>query len=161
MEEKIKQLEKKVQMLLDFEEIKQVKAKYLRCIDTKDWKGFRETISEDLKTSYGNGTLSFNSAAETIDYLSTNMPRELLSQHNCHTPEIWFESETTAHGHWYLHDYLLATGNNSRYNGTAIYTDKYEKRNGKWLITETGYLRIFAESWPSPENKIQENMHAE
>ncbi len=36
-----------VQMLWDIEQIKQLKARYFRMIDTKDWEGFRELFTDD------------------------------------------------------------------------------------------------------------------
>ena len=36
-----------LQQLLDIEAIKQLKARYFRCMDTKDWDGFRDVFTVD------------------------------------------------------------------------------------------------------------------
>ena len=44
--------------------------------------------------------------------------------------------------------------------GGAFYTDKYEKIDGQWLIVETGYVRIYEESFKRPHTRMTANMHA-
>ena len=51
VEERLAALEKQVQRLSDIEEIKCLKGKYFRCIDTIDWAGLEETISPNVSTS--------------------------------------------------------------------------------------------------------------
>ena len=41
-----------VEHLLAFEEIKQVKARYFRCMDTKDWEGFARVFAADAVMAY-------------------------------------------------------------------------------------------------------------
>ena len=45
--------------------------------------------------------------------------------------------------------------------GTAIYKDRYEKVDGKWLIAMTGYTRIFEETWTVADHQIPTNMHTQ
>lgn len=142
-DKRMEELERKVQRLSDIEEIKALKGKYLRCLDTKDWDGIRETFAPNIHTEYSSGKYSFDDADSIVQFLDTSMPSSVIHQHQCHTPEIWFDSDTVAWGYWYLQDYLLITDRNSRLLGTAIYKDKYEKVNGVWLISMTGYTRIF------------------
>lgn len=152
-------LEQKVQRLIDLEEIKALKGKYLRCLDTKNWDGIRETFSPDIKTDYSGGKYSFDNPDAVVDFLRRSMPASVISHHQCHTPEIWFESDTLAGGLWYLQDYLLMPEQDMRLKGAAIYKDRYEKRNGVWLILETGYDRIFEERWHVKDHQIPINMH--
>lgn len=158
-DKRLEELERKVQRLSDIEEIKALKGKYLRCLDTKDWDGIRETFAPNIHTEYSSGKYSFDDADSIVQFWDTSMPASVIHQHQCHTPEIWFDSDTEAWGYWYLQDYLLVTEHDSRLLGTAIYKDKYEKVNGVWLISMTGYTRIFEETWPVPDHKIPTNMH--
>lgn len=158
-EKRLEELESKVQRLTDMEEIKALKGKYLRCLDTKDWDGIRETFAPNIRTEYSGGKYSFDNADDIVRFLDTSMPPSVIHQHQCHTPEIWFESDTVAWGYWYLQDYLLITASDTRLLGTAIYKDRYEKVDGKWLISVTGYTRIFEETWLAPDHKVPTNMH--
>jgi bile-acid 7alpha-dehydratase len=70
LEERIAELEKQVQRLNDIEEIKQLKGKYFRCLDSKDWAGLEETFSPNVSTSYSNGKLVFHGPKEVTDYFA-------------------------------------------------------------------------------------------
>ena len=163
LEERIELLEKEVQKLNDIEAIKQLKAKYFRCLDSKTWDELETTLSPNIVTSYSDGKLVFKSPKEVTGYLSETMPVEEFSMHTGHTPEITIESETTATGRWYLEDILIFTDGKfkgTQVNGGAFYTDKYEKIDGQWYILETGYLRIY-EQYSQRDEKIymKRNMH--
>ena len=68
-----------------------------------------------------------------------------------------------AYGKWYLQDNLIfAEGNpycGTQIQGSAIYTDKYVKVDGEWLIEDTGYLRVYEESFQRDKtHRIRINM---
>lgn len=163
IEERIAAMEKDVQMLKDIEEIKALKGKYFRCLDCKRWDELEETLHPDIETSYSNGKLVFHGPKEVTAYFAKSMPDTDLTLHQGHTPEIWFESETVAFGRWYLQDNLIfAQGNpyeGTQVQGSAIYTDKYVKVDGKWLILETGYIRVYEEMFQRDKShKITQNL---
>ncbi|MDD4516166.1 nuclear transport factor 2 family protein [Massilibacteroides sp.] len=161
IERKINELEKQLQILMDIEAIKQLKAKYLRCVDSKLWSEIRSCFADDLTTSLADGELSFNSADDLIDYFVNNMVETEITMHHCHTPEITLTSETTAEGIWALHDYVIAQDVDLCVQGAAFYKESYVKQNGRWLIKDIGYKRVFEERWAqSSENKtITKSMH--
>lgn len=149
IEERLDALEKEVQRLNDIQEILNLKGKYFRCMDGKLWDEMETTLSPNIVTSYSNGKLVFHGPKETVGYISSHQPKEEITMHMGHTPEITILSETEAIGRWYLQDNLIF-GPQHPYEGTGIqggafYTDKYEKVDGKWLILETGYERIYEE----------------
>ncbi len=163
LEEKVEFLEKEIQKLKDIEEIKALKGKYFRCLDGKDWEGLASTMSPNLVTSYSDGKLVFHGPQETVDYLAKCQPPEEITMHIGHTPEITIEDETHATGRWYLQDHLIFT-KESQYpghsvEGSAFYTDRYEKIDGRWYILETGYQRVYEEHYTrDPKRKITINM---
>ena len=92
------------------------------------------------------------------------MPKTEITLYQGHNPEITLESDTVAYGKWYLQDILIfAEGNphaGTQIQGSAIYTDKYVKVDGQWLIEETGYLRVYEEMWKRDSTHyITTNMH--
>lgn len=162
LEERVAELEKQLQRINDIEEIKRLKGKYFRCLDSKDWDGLEETLSPNVHTSYSGGKLKFNGPREVTDYFRKSMPDTDLTLHQGHTPEIWFESDDVAYGHWYLQDNLIFCEGNpyagTQIQGSAIYTDKYERIDGRWLIVETGYYRIYEEMFQRDNtHKITQN----
>lgn len=164
IEERLEALERETAKLRDTIEIMNLKGKYFRCLDSKDWDGLETTFSPNITTSYSNGKLVFHGPKEVTGYFKHSMPASMLSMHMGHTPEISIESETTATGRWYLQDNLIFT-EGSDYEGVGIqgaafYTDKYEKVDGKWLIAETGYVRLYEESFRRGKTRMTANMHA-
>ena len=57
--------------------------------------------------------------------------------------EIQILSDDEATGIWYLADHMWILSGNFHTTGTAIYWDRYVKQDGKWLIKETNYERIY------------------
>ena len=145
IEERLEALEKETQKLRDVIEIMNLKGKYFRCLDSKDWDGLETTFSPNVSTSYSNGKLSFHGPKEVTNYFKQTMPAEMISMHMGHTPEITVNDDGTAVGRWYLQDNLIFT-ESSPYagigiQGGAFYTDKYEKIDGKWL-NDGAYLAV-------------------
>ena len=52
-------------------------------------------------------------------------------------------SETEATGLWYLEDKFWVQNHKMYTTGTVLYWDRYVKENGRWLIRETSYERIY------------------
>ena len=165
IEERIEALEKEVQVLKDIEAIKELKGRYFRCLDGKDWDGLEETFSPSIETSYSNGKLAFHGPKEVTNYFKSAMPPEQVTYHQGHTPEIEIIDENNAVGKWYLQDRVIYVDGKYKgveINGAAFYTDRYEKVDGQWLIAETGYIRVFEEMIPKrdPSIRMTANMHA-
>lgn len=143
--------------LVEIEAIKQLKARYQRAVDTKDWDLMRSVLAEDARSVYSDGKHAYEGREAIIQFLSD--PRglgnvEIQSMHHAHTPEIEITSETTAKGKWYLEDFVLTAipsdqaPNGTVMHGTGIYLDDYVKVDGEWLIQQTGYERIFEDFQP-------------
>ena len=165
VEERLEALEKELYELKSIEAIKALKSRYFRALDPKDWPALEETLAPAVTTAYSNGKLVFHGPTEVTNYFKENMPVTQLTLHQGHNPEIIIDSETEAHGKWYLQDLLIFTQGNpyvgTRIQGSAIYTDKYVKVDGKWLIKETGYLRVYEEfSKDDDSHFLKVNMHA-
>ncbi len=163
IEERLDALEKEVQRLKDVQEIEALKSEYFRTLDTKDWDALEATLSPNIVTSYSNGKLVFHGPKEVTNYFKESMPHTEITLHQGHNPVIWFESDTVAYGKWYLQDNLIfAEGNpyeGLQIQGSAIYTDKYVKVDDRWLIEDTGYLRVYEESFQRDKShRIRINM---
>ncbi len=130
--------------LEEIEAIKQLKYRYFRCLDTKDWAGIRETLAEDATSAYDGGKYSFEGRDAIVQFLSDALgSSRVVSRHHGHHPEIELVSETAARGTWYLEDYVLFCETKLVVRGAAFYHDEYEKIDGRWRIKSTGYERTY------------------
>ena len=140
-----------IQKLVETEAIKQVKARYARAVDTKDWDLLESVFTQDARSVYNDGAFAFEGRDEILKFLKGALDTtEVVSMHQSHTPEIEITGETTARGTWYLEDIVINEGGTTEYNtassvmvGTGLYHDEYVKVDGEWRISVTGYERIF------------------
>ena len=141
----IEELRKDIQRLMDIEAIKQVKHAYFRCIDTANLEELATLLHEEVKVRFKGGGYEWNldSKQEYVDNIGMAFSREAIGQHNAHHPEIQILSDTEATGLWYLADNMWLLNHNALTTGTALYWDRYEKVDGRWLIKETSYERIY------------------
>jgi len=136
------ELSERITRLEDIEEIRQLQAKYQRCLDTRDFDGIASCFTEDASSSYGNGKMSYVGKDAIVKFLCSVMSLSLPSTHLIHGGEIDVNGNE-ATGLWYLEDHLIALKFFVEIHGAAIYNVKYEKIDGKWRIKHIGYERQF------------------
>jgi len=91
----------------DIEAIKQLKARYFRTMDTKDWPGMRQVFTDDVvmdTAAAGGGVIA--GADEFLAFLQPIL-QEAITVHHGHMPEIEISSPTTAKGIWALQDTIF------------------------------------------------------
>jgi SnoaL-like domain len=132
--------------MADIEAIKQVKYAYFRLLDSKEFDRLGQLLTDRATSSYESGKYSHSSREEIVEFLSTSLGSPaIVHEHLGHHPEIRLTSDETAVGYWYLHDRVIVAGVDFELGGTAIYRDEYEKVDGRWLISHTGYERVYEE----------------
>jgi SnoaL-like domain len=127
--------------LLEIEAIKQLKARYCRFLDGKDWESWRQIFTDDFAsdTSEAGGKV-INGADEFVAFTRRNLGSNATA-HQVHAPEIELLSATTARGVWALEDVVrLAPGVNLR--GYGHYHETYEKIDGQWRIQSSKLTRL-------------------
>ena len=139
------ELRKDIQRLMDIEAIKQLKHAYFRCVDTANLEELGTLFHEDVTVHFRGGNYEWNlqGREEYVNGIGQSFSREAVGQHNAHHPEIQILSETEATAIWYLADNMWILNHNAKTHGTALYWDRYLKVDGKWLIKETNYERIY------------------
>lgn len=149
--------------LIEIEAIKQLKARYQRAVDTKDWDLMRSVLAEDAVSVYSDGKHSYEGRENIVEFLSNPKglgSTDIVSMHHAHTPEIALTSDSTATGTWYLEDFVISkiasdwAPNGTVMHGTGVYFDEYVKRDGHWYIKHTGYERIFEDLQPRGEGSL-------
>ena len=127
--------------LLEIEAIKQLKARYCRYLDTKDWDAWRSLFSDDFlsDTSPAGGKV-ISGADEFVAFTRKGL-RSQATVHQVHAPEIELTSPTTASGVWALED-VVRFGPGVNLRGYGHYTETYQKVDGRWLLTSSTLTRL-------------------
>lgn len=145
-----------MRQLLEMERIKELKARYFRALDTKNWVLFAACLTEDVEGRYSDGQLSFDGKEQLVSFMVKNLSSgTVLTMHHGHHPEIEInEDNMQATGIWYLQDMVIDLQNKTRLYGAAIYHDEYRAVKGEWKISKTGYSRIFEFIEPLSEKHV-------
>jgi hypothetical protein len=141
----IEELRRDIQRLMDIEAIKQVKHAYCRCIDTCNLEELATLLHEDVSVHFkgGNYEWKFDGRQQYLDNIGMSFSKEAIGQHNAHHPEIQILSDTEATAIWYLADNMWILNHKLLTRGTVLYWDRYLKVNGRWLIRDTRYERLY------------------
>lgn len=125
----------------EYEAIRQLKARYFRTMDTKDWAGMRRVFADDavIDTTASGGRL-IEGADEFMTFLRETLA-DVVTVHHGHMPEITILSSSTASGIWALQD-MLIWPDGSRMYGYGHYHDSYQKVDGTWLIRGSTLSRL-------------------
>jgi uncharacterized protein (TIGR02246 family) len=125
----------------DVEAIRQLKARYFRTMDTKDWAGMRRVFTEDvvIDTSEAGGSI-VTGADEFMTFLQEALGGA-VTVHQGHMPEIELTSDTTATGVWALNDIVIFP-NGVRLDGYGHYHEVYEKGPDGWRISSSKLTRL-------------------
>lgn len=150
----IEDLRKDIQRLMDIEAIKQLKHAYFRCIDTANLEELGTLFDEDVKVHFIGGNYEWNlqGRKEYLDNVSMAFSNQSIGHHNGHHPEIQVLSDTEATGIWYLADNMWILNHKAFTTGTALYWDRYLKVDGRWVISETRYERVYEINQALEEN---------
>jgi hypothetical protein len=141
-----------LERLVAIEEIKQLKARYFRCLDTKDWVCFEVVFTPDAVIDFRWASGQEEDQTAIIHGASsfTTFARQRLAAittiHHGFMPEIELTSPTTARGIWAMEDILLspaevATPVEFRH-GYGHYHETYEWSDRGWRIKTLKLTRL-------------------
>ncbi len=128
------------EQLVEIEEIKQLKARYFRLMDTKQWKMWAQVFTEDAVLQWGPNDGDVFTTRDQIVKGVSHVLREATTCHHGHMPEIAIEGSERARGIWAMYDsvetpqYLL--------NGFGHYEEEYRKVDGAWRIHRLKLTRL-------------------
>ena len=131
------------------EAIRDLKARYFRTMDTKDWAGMRQVFTDDVvadTTESGGGVVT--GADEFLAFLERTLA-DAVTVHHGHMPEIELTSPTTATGIWSLHD-LVIFPDGTRFEGYGHYHETYVKGHDGWRIASLTLTRLHMDTTLPP-----------
>ena len=137
--------------LEDRSALQDLKARYFRCVDTKDWATFETLFAPDATLSPIDdlpGT-TFAGAACISESVSKSM-HDVLSVHHGFTPEFSLVSADDAEGIWPMED-LLWFGPASSvpgliFHGFGHYHERYVCIGGEWRFHTVELRRVRVET---------------
>lgn len=133
----------------DYLAICNTKARYCRCLDTKDWDGFSAVFTEDLiQDTTPSGGAKIAGRAEVVRAVRDSIG-EAKTAHQVHSPEIQFIDANTADVIWAMQDRVVwgAAKRNPRQpaalTGYGHYHERYVKGgDGHWRIALQTLTRL-------------------
>lgn len=133
-----------LQQLSDLEEIKQVKHRYFRGIDTADWPLLEGMFTEDVDVEYigGDYRVGLKGRENMIVFLANSFHSGCQAMHHGHMPEITFTGPDSAEAIWQLEDIFIDHDKQEHTYGTAIYRDAMVREDGAWKIARSVYDRV-------------------
>ena len=150
-----------VEKLLAIEKIKNLKARYFRAMDTKDWDAFatvfapdavfdfREAVIDPVDTEdTGQGPDPVVGADAIVDAIRKALST-VNSVHHGHMPEIEITSETTAIATWPMEDVIRRLDTELRppsaksgFKGYGYYHETYVRIDDSWRIKTSKLTRL-------------------
>jgi hypothetical protein len=133
----------------ELEQIRQLKARYFRFLDTKDWDSWRSVFADDLVAIVDNAVSTGGAdgmPGPTVQGADNFVPavRDAIAQcvtvHHGHMPEIALTSATTATGIWAMEDIVRFPEGHTLY-GAGHYHETYTKNDGQWRIASLHLTR--------------------
>lgn len=135
------------------EQIKILKARYFRFVDTRQWDALRALFIPDASfDARGSG---MGEVADLDAFMAgcVNGLADCVSVHHGHCPEIELTSATTAKGIWSMEDLLYYADEAARpvrsVHGMGHYHETYEKRDGEWKIASWNLTRLRVNTVPA------------
>lgn len=150
----------KIDRLIAIEEIKQLKARYFRLMDTRDFDGMAFVFCRDavFDCSEGMGVMPVGgswkgnlgpvvSGRESIMAWIRESFLNKTSVHHGHCHEVTIDSETEAHGVIAMEDYIRTLDRETRLvHAAGYYHEQYRVEDNAWRIAKTKLSRLFTGS---------------
>lgn len=129
--------------LRELEALKQLKARYCRSLDAKDWTAWRDLFTDDFvsDTRASGGKLIEGGDAFVAFVRKILGRRSRTTVHHVHAPEVSLTSATTANGIWAMED-LVRLAPFFTLRGYGHYHETYEKIDGIWRIKFSELTRL-------------------
>jgi len=144
MSDELQTLQREIRELKNLEAIKTLKHKYFRAMTFNDHDMIKETLTEDVVTSYSDGEYVFEDREKLLTFLidSHDPKAQVIAYWMAGMPEITLTSETTATGIWAMYHHFYSRAHEIVDEMFVYYDDEYRLEDGSWRISKTGYRRV-------------------
>ena len=143
----------KAEQVEDYFAICEVKARYCRFLDTKEWESWGDLFTDDIEldTRPSGGTLT-NGRDEMLRVVRAAIG-DAKTAHQVHSPEMQINGDS-AQVTWAMQDRVLwpadkaAQMGNAGLTGYGHYHERYVRRGGRWRIAAQMLTRLHMDVQP-------------
>lgn len=145
----LKELEERIRILEDIEDIKKKTAALAYYIDTGNWQEVVDLFTEDVFFDSGLG--QYEGKAGVTKFFRDDLPLALpFTIHMCHNPIIDVSDEQ-AKGQWYMEAPATNAVTNRALWAASKYEIEYKKVRGIWkiktFVSKIYYITPYDEGW--------------
>ncbi len=125
----------------DIEEIKQLKARYVRFADNKQWDEWGALLTDDFYFDSDGGVQEGRD--NVVAFVSKSLA-EASTVHHIFTPEITFTDDDAASAIWPMEDWVHLTydGKSMAFHGCGYYREEYVRTAEGWRLRRTEMSRL-------------------
>jgi hypothetical protein len=131
--------------LLDVEEIKRLKARYFRFMDTRSWEEWGQVFARDALMEVPEAGLVERGREAIVARVSASLAGSRTVHHG-HMPEIEITGKDSARGTWAMFDYVewapSESGARRGLVGYGHYFEEYVREDGAWRIQRLRLSRL-------------------
>lgn len=145
----------RIEQLVAKADIRELKARYCRCLDTKDWDGLAALFLDDavLDVEQDTGNPPITGRAGILDQIRFAVI-DAATSHQVHTPEIALMSDDEATGVWAMQDRVVWQPGKSPLPGVASitgygqYHERYRQTADGWKFASLRLTRFHVDMHP-------------
>jgi len=132
--------------------ISQVKARYCRTLDTKDWVGYGEVFTDDIELDTRPAGGSLTHGREALVRIVRAAVETAFTAHHVHSPEIVLDGGT-ANVIWAMQDRVVWGSDrapkigNAGHTGYGHYHEHYVRQGGVWRIAKQRLTRLHMDTY--------------
>ncbi len=123
----------------DLEAIKQLKARYFRLMDTKQWDAWRDVFTEDAVLQASPDPEERFVGRDEIVAKVSSLLEDAVTVHHGHMPEIEIHGDI-ATGIWAMDDFVDMP--QLVLHGWGHYHEEYARQDGRWRIRRSRLTRL-------------------
>jgi hypothetical protein len=131
-------------------EIMNLKARHLRMLDTKDWAGYGELLTEDfvLDISAGTNIPVIHGRDAALKMVQASLSNVTIV-HQAHIPEFDIRGDE-ALVIWPIQDRVVRGPEQPSTSGYGHHHDRWVRRHGQWKLASERLTRLHIDVYPPP-----------
>ena len=119
-----------------------LKARHLRQLDTRDWTGYADLLTDDYELDVSEGTgLPIVRGRETAMHQIQTQIGTARTVHQAHPPEVTLQGEE-ARVRWPVQDRILRGPDQPSYGGYGHHHDRWVRAGGRWKLAAQKLTRL-------------------
>ncbi len=130
------------------EQIQQLKARYFRLMDTKQFDALRAVFSRDARLVDEESGTSWTGREAIVEGLAQVLAPPVRTVHHGHMPEIELLGDAEARGVWAMNDWVDTPA--FTLEGWGHYHERYVFEDGAWRIADERITRLRVVRTPKP-----------